>query len=91
VRKFFDVAVRTARTPVGFHTFPSVTPPVKVRQYARYTLRTGSQKARFCESNAPAVMTGSSAIGSHRRPSADLNSTPVAGLRTHPSAAAAIT
>jgi len=65
--------VRIARTPLGFQTFSVVVPAVKIRQYARYSRRTGSQKARFCESNAPSVITGLSLIGDQWMPSGDLN------------------
>ena len=74
--------MRIARKPSGFHVWPSATPAVKVRQYARYSLRTGSQKARFSESKAPSVITGLSLAMLKRMPSADLSTYSPCGLPT---------
>ncbi len=49
----------------------SRTPSRKPRWKSTYRARSASQKARFCESNAPSVMTGSSTISFQYKPSAD--------------------
>ncbi len=48
-------------------------PSRKSRWYSRYSPRSASQKARFCESNAPVVMTGSGFINVQWMPSVDWN------------------
>ena len=68
--------------PAGFQVLPSATPSVKIRQYARYCLLAGSQKARFSESNAPWVITGLSPATLKRMPSADLSTYRPWGLPT---------
>jgi hypothetical protein len=60
-RKSGEVQVRMSR------------PSRKSRWYSRYSPRTASQNARFCESNAPFVITGWSLRSDQWRPSGDWN------------------